>query len=99
MHDAGADLLVVGSGIFAREDLPQAYGRLGTSRWHESASGRSSSPSAAQGRAYPKPTVGAVVVAGGEVVGEGATEAGGPARRGRRARRPPASARAARRST
>jgi diaminohydroxyphosphoribosylaminopyrimidine deaminase / 5-amino-6-(5-phosphoribosylamino)uracil reductase len=27
-------------------------------------------------RAYPKPTVGAVVVAGGEVVGEGATEAG-----------------------
>ncbi len=31
----------------------------------------------AQGRAYPKPTVGAVVVAGDEVVGEGATEAGG----------------------
>jgi diaminohydroxyphosphoribosylaminopyrimidine deaminase / 5-amino-6-(5-phosphoribosylamino)uracil reductase len=29
------------------------------------------------GRAYPKPTVGAAVVAGGEVVGEGATEAGG----------------------
>jgi diaminohydroxyphosphoribosylaminopyrimidine deaminase / 5-amino-6-(5-phosphoribosylamino)uracil reductase len=28
-------------------------------------------------RAYPKPTVGAVVVAGGEVVGEGATEAAG----------------------
>jgi diaminohydroxyphosphoribosylaminopyrimidine deaminase/5-amino-6-(5-phosphoribosylamino)uracil reductase len=32
---------------------------------------------AAAGRAYPKPTVGAVVVKGGEVVGEGATEAGG----------------------
>jgi len=32
---------------------------------------------AAGGRAYPKPTVGAVVVNGGEVVGEGATEAGG----------------------
>ena len=32
---------------------------------------------AARHRAYPKPTVGAVVVAGGEVVGEGATEAGG----------------------
>jgi diaminohydroxyphosphoribosylaminopyrimidine deaminase/5-amino-6-(5-phosphoribosylamino)uracil reductase len=32
---------------------------------------------AARDRAYPKPTVGAVVVAGGEVVGEGATEAGG----------------------
>jgi diaminohydroxyphosphoribosylaminopyrimidine deaminase/5-amino-6-(5-phosphoribosylamino)uracil reductase len=32
---------------------------------------------AAAGRAYPKPTVGAVVVSGGEVVGEGATEAGG----------------------
>jgi diaminohydroxyphosphoribosylaminopyrimidine deaminase/5-amino-6-(5-phosphoribosylamino)uracil reductase len=29
------------------------------------------------GRAYPKPTVGAVLVAGGEVVGEGVTEAGG----------------------
>jgi diaminohydroxyphosphoribosylaminopyrimidine deaminase/5-amino-6-(5-phosphoribosylamino)uracil reductase len=32
---------------------------------------------AAPGRAYPKPTVGAVVVAGGETVGEGVTEAGG----------------------
>ena len=31
----------------------------------------------APGRAYPKPTVGAVVVSGGEIVGEGATEAGG----------------------
>jgi diaminohydroxyphosphoribosylaminopyrimidine deaminase/5-amino-6-(5-phosphoribosylamino)uracil reductase len=31
----------------------------------------------ARDRAYPKPTVGAVVVASGEVVGEGATEAGG----------------------
>jgi diaminohydroxyphosphoribosylaminopyrimidine deaminase/5-amino-6-(5-phosphoribosylamino)uracil reductase len=32
---------------------------------------------AARDRAYPKPTVGAVVVAEGEVVGEGVTEAGG----------------------
>jgi diaminohydroxyphosphoribosylaminopyrimidine deaminase/5-amino-6-(5-phosphoribosylamino)uracil reductase len=32
---------------------------------------------AARGRAYPKPTVGAVVVRDGEVVGEGATEAAG----------------------
>jgi diaminohydroxyphosphoribosylaminopyrimidine deaminase / 5-amino-6-(5-phosphoribosylamino)uracil reductase len=32
---------------------------------------------AAGSRAYPKPAVGAVVVAGGEVVGEGATEAAG----------------------
>ncbi|HEY7537476.1 MAG TPA: bifunctional diaminohydroxyphosphoribosylaminopyrimidine deaminase/5-amino-6-(5-phosphoribosylamino)uracil reductase RibD [Gaiellaceae bacterium] len=32
---------------------------------------------AAPGRAYPKPTVGAVVVAGGEVIGEGVTEPGG----------------------
>jgi diaminohydroxyphosphoribosylaminopyrimidine deaminase/5-amino-6-(5-phosphoribosylamino)uracil reductase len=32
---------------------------------------------AAAGRAYPKPTVGAVVVAGGAVAGEGATEASG----------------------
>jgi diaminohydroxyphosphoribosylaminopyrimidine deaminase/5-amino-6-(5-phosphoribosylamino)uracil reductase len=31
----------------------------------------------ADGRAYPKPTIGAVVVRDGEVVGEGATEAGG----------------------
>src|SRR5688500_847061 len=31
----------------------------------------------ADGRAYPKPTIGAVVVAGGEVLGEGATEAAG----------------------
>jgi diaminohydroxyphosphoribosylaminopyrimidine deaminase/5-amino-6-(5-phosphoribosylamino)uracil reductase len=31
----------------------------------------------ARERAYPKPTVGAVVAAGGEVVGEGATEAAG----------------------
>jgi diaminohydroxyphosphoribosylaminopyrimidine deaminase/5-amino-6-(5-phosphoribosylamino)uracil reductase len=31
----------------------------------------------ADGRAYPKPTVGAVVVAGGEIVGEGATEEDG----------------------
>ena len=28
VHDAGADLLVVGSGIFAREDLSRAYHRL-----------------------------------------------------------------------
>ncbi len=28
VHDAGADLLVVGSGIFAAEDLPRAYRRL-----------------------------------------------------------------------
>jgi len=28
VHDAGADLLVVGSGIFGREDLPHAYRRL-----------------------------------------------------------------------
>jgi diaminohydroxyphosphoribosylaminopyrimidine deaminase/5-amino-6-(5-phosphoribosylamino)uracil reductase len=32
---------------------------------------------AAAGRAYPKPTVGAVVVRDGEIVGEGVTEAGG----------------------
>ena len=31
----------------------------------------------ARGRAYPRPTVGAVVVAGEEIVGEGATEAAG----------------------
>lgn len=32
---------------------------------------------AAEGRAYPKPTVGAVVVRDGEIVGEGVTEPGG----------------------
>jgi diaminohydroxyphosphoribosylaminopyrimidine deaminase / 5-amino-6-(5-phosphoribosylamino)uracil reductase len=31
----------------------------------------------ARGRAYPKPTIGAVVVTDGEIVGEGATETGG----------------------
>jgi diaminohydroxyphosphoribosylaminopyrimidine deaminase / 5-amino-6-(5-phosphoribosylamino)uracil reductase len=31
----------------------------------------------AQGRGYPKPTIGAAVVADGEIVGEGVTEAGG----------------------
>ena len=35
-------------------------------------------------RAYPKPTVGAVVVAGGAIVGEGATEAGCTGRHGER---------------
>ena len=38
-------------------------------------------------RAYPKPTVGAVIVRDGETVGEGVTEAGGPPCRGRRTRR------------
>ena len=38
----------------------------------------------ADARAYPKPTVGAVVVAGGEVVGEGATEPGPAGRHGER---------------
>ncbi len=37
---------------------------------------------AAGGRAYPKPTVGAVVVAGGAVVGEGTTEEGSAGRHG-----------------
>jgi diaminohydroxyphosphoribosylaminopyrimidine deaminase / 5-amino-6-(5-phosphoribosylamino)uracil reductase len=38
----------------------------------------------ADARAHPKPTVGAVVVADGEVVGEGATEAGRTGRHGER---------------
>jgi diaminohydroxyphosphoribosylaminopyrimidine deaminase / 5-amino-6-(5-phosphoribosylamino)uracil reductase len=37
---------------------------------------------AAHGRAHPKPTVGAVVVSGGEVTGEGATEEGRTGRHG-----------------
>ena len=28
VHEAGADLLVVGTGIFGFEDLPRAYRRL-----------------------------------------------------------------------
>ena len=52
----------------------------------------------AAGRAYPKPTVGAVVARDGEIVGEGVTEpAGGTARSSRST--PPATARAARRSS
>jgi diaminohydroxyphosphoribosylaminopyrimidine deaminase / 5-amino-6-(5-phosphoribosylamino)uracil reductase len=39
---------------------------------------------AADERAYPKPTVGAVVVSGDEIVGEGATEAGRRGRHGER---------------
>jgi diaminohydroxyphosphoribosylaminopyrimidine deaminase/5-amino-6-(5-phosphoribosylamino)uracil reductase len=38
----------------------------------------------AEARAYPKPTVGAVVVADGEIVGEGATDAGRKGRHGER---------------
>jgi diaminohydroxyphosphoribosylaminopyrimidine deaminase/5-amino-6-(5-phosphoribosylamino)uracil reductase len=53
---------------------------------------------AADGRAYPKPTVGAVVVSDGEVVGEGATERAAATARSSRSTRA-ASGRAARRST
>jgi len=28
VHDAGADLMIVGNGIFSHEDLPRAYRRL-----------------------------------------------------------------------
>ena len=60
--------------IFAREDLARAYRAPGTSagmslqRALELAEQRAA-------RAYPKPTVGAVVVRDGEIVGEGVTEA------------------------
>ena len=65
------------SAIFGREDLPRAYRRLVQSA-RVSLGARCELARAARGRAYPKPTVGAVVVAGdGEIVGEGATEAGG----------------------
>jgi len=62
-------------GIFGREDLPRAY--------RGCASARVNISKALEWRArraavrIPKPTVGAVVVRDGEIVGEGATEAGG----------------------
>ncbi len=54
---------------------------------------------AARHRAYPKPTVGAVLVREGRNVGEGATEAAGPPCRDRCARRRPERTRAVRRCT
>ena len=76
VHEAGADLLVVGTGIFGFEDLPRRLPAAGTSPGM-SMERALELAAAADGRAYPKPTIGAVVVAGGEVVGEGATEADG----------------------
>ena len=76
VHDAGADLLVVGSGDLrargsaARLPPPRPSAGMSLERALELGA-------AARGRAYPKPTVGAVIVRDGEVVGEGATEAGG----------------------
>ena len=49
VRDAGADLLVVGSGIFAQQDLDPGLPRLGTKRWHEPAAG----PGARRERARP----------------------------------------------
>ena len=39
VHDAGADLLVVGSGIFAQRGPRPGLPPLGTKRWHELAAG------------------------------------------------------------
>ena len=75
-HEAGADLLVVGTGIFGFDDLPRRSSAAGTSPGM-SMDRALELAAAADGRAYPKPTVGAAVVAGGAVVGEGATEADG----------------------
>ncbi len=74
VHEAGADLLVVGSGIFASRGPDAGVSRLGRSPGM-SLQRALELADEAQGRAYPKPTVGAVVVAGDEIVGEGATEA------------------------
>ena len=84
---AGADLLVVGSGIFARDDLPRAYRRLVRSRRGMSLEralelaerGRRPGLPEADGRRRRRPST-------GEIVGEGATERAAAARRGRRAR-------------
>ena len=76
VREAGASLLVAGSAVFADPDPAAAYSadprRRGMSldRALELAE-------AALGVAYPNPTVGAVVVAGGAIVGEGVTEAYG----------------------
>ena len=76
MRAAGADLLVVGSGIFAAPDARRGLPPARPTR-HVSLERALELGGSAGGRAYPKPTVGAVVVVDGEIVGEGATEAAG----------------------
>ena len=75
LYDEGARLLVAASAIFGREDLPRAYRRL-VQLLRELA--RALQLATRRGpRGYPKPTVGAVVVRDGEIVGEGVTEPDG----------------------
>ena len=85
IRDCGATLLVAAIAIFGRDDIAGAY-RAAGSFARVSLDAAIELARRAQHRAYPKPTVGAVVVRDGETVGEGATEA---ARAPRRDRRPP----------
>ena len=77
MRDAGATLLVAGSAVFADPDPAAAYRRI--ARRRGMSLDRALELAAAAPRASPTriPTVGAVVVADGAIVGEGVTEAYG----------------------
>ena len=99
LREAGADLFVAGSSVFAHEDhgrgLPRALrrGAVSLERALELAE-------RGRGTTYPNPVVGAVLVQDGEVVGEGWHERKRrPARRGERDRRGRRARRAARRCT
>ena len=76
LRERGATLFVAGASIFGRDDQPgrvpraRRLGRVSISRAVALAA-------AADQRAYPKPTVGAVIVRDGEIVGEGVTETTG----------------------
>ena len=74
----GRDLLVAGTAIFGREDLPRAYRRL-VQALRMSIARALELAERGRGTTHPNPVVGAVVVRDGEVVGEGWHERkGGP---------------------
>ena len=85
VREAGADLIVVGNGDLLARGSAAGLQTAGTSTGMSLERAVELAESAKR-RAYPKPTVGAVVVADGEVVGEGVTEEAGRARRDRGAR-------------
>ena len=87
VYEAGADLIVAGSAIFGMRGPAARVSPAGTSRWREHVERALELAERGRGTTWPNPVVGAVVVAGGEVVGEGWHERQGRAARGgRRAR-------------
>ena len=83
---AGASLFVAGNAVFADPDPAAAYRRIAAAVGMSLDRALELAARPRESR-IPNPTVGAVVVADGEIVGEGVTEAlRRPPRRGRRAR-------------